>query len=93
VHGCQGESWKFDSARNEWNGNPVFDLEYKTYFESLKNCNRRTGTSGQVLPMLPKDLEIIMQYLDSEEAIRELKETKHLYFKAFATMAFSLWTR
>jgi hypothetical protein len=43
--------------------------------------------------MLPKDLEIIMQYLDSEEAIRELGETKRLYFKAFATTAFSLWTR
>ena len=93
VHGCQGEFWKFDSARNEWNGNPVFDPEYKTYFESLKNRNKRTGTSTQALPMLPKDLKVVMQYLDSEDAIGELGETKCLYFKAFASTAFSLWTR
>jgi hypothetical protein len=43
--------------------------------------------------MLPKDLKVVMQYLDGEEAIGELGEMKRLYFKAFATTAFSLWTR
>ena len=93
MHGCQGEIWKFNSATQEWDGNPVFDPEYKTYYESLKNRNKRTGTSTQALPMLPKDLKVVMQYLDGEEAIGELGEMKRLYFKAFATTAFSLWTR
>ena len=92
VHGCQGEIWKSNSATQEWDGNPVFDPEYKTYYESLKNRNKRTGTSTQALPMLPKDLKVVMQYLDGEEAIGELGETKWLYFKAFATTTFSLWT-
>jgi hypothetical protein len=43
--------------------------------------------------MLPKDLKIIMEYLDSPEAVAELGVTKILYFKAFATTAFNLWTR
>src|SRR5262245_2003359 len=25
VHGCQGEFWRFDPARQKWEGNPVFD--------------------------------------------------------------------
>jgi hypothetical protein len=92
-HGCQGEFWKFNSVRQKWEGNPIFDPEYKVYFKSLKNCNRCTETSTQVLPILPADLNMLMQYLDSEVALRELGETKCLYFKAFAMTAFSLWTR
>jgi hypothetical protein len=93
VHGCQGEVWKFNTATQEWDGNPIFDPEFKTYFESLKNRDKRTGTSTQALPMLPKDLKVIMTYLDSEQALSEHGETKCLYFKAFATTAFNLWTR
>ncbi|KAG5633377.1 hypothetical protein H0H81_008343, partial [Sphagnurus paluster] len=34
-----------------------------------------------------------MDYLDSDEAAQHLHVTKRLYFKAFATTAFTLWTR
>ena len=93
MHGCQGEFWRFDSARQKWKGNPVFEPNYKVYFKSLKNWNKHMGTSTQALPMLPADLKVLMEYLDSNEATRELGETKCLYFRAFATTAFSLWTR
>ncbi|KAJ7869296.1 hypothetical protein B0H14DRAFT_2571903 [Mycena olivaceomarginata] len=43
--------------------------------------------------MLPADLKIIMEYLDSAEAVKYFTETQRLYFKAFVTTAFTLWTR
>jgi hypothetical protein len=42
--------------------------------------------------MMPKDLKVIMEYLDSQGQ-RMLGKTRTLYFKAFATTAFCLWTR
>jgi hypothetical protein len=93
VHGCQGEFWKYNNSEQKWDGNPVFDPDFKAYYESLKNRDKRTGTSTQALPMLPKDLENIMAYLDSEEGGREITLTRRLYFKAFASTAFCLWTR
>ncbi|KAG5649416.1 hypothetical protein H0H81_004005 [Sphagnurus paluster] len=43
--------------------------------------------------MLPKDLKVIMDYLDSKETVESMDLTRRLYFKAFATTAFTLWTR
>jgi hypothetical protein len=34
-----------------------------------------------------------MEYLDSAEAVEYFIETQRLYFKAFVTTAFTLWTR
>lgn len=93
VLGCQGDTWIFNEYSKRWEGNPVFDPDFKTYFESLKNRSNRTAETTQALPMLPKDLKMIMRYLDGEEAKQELSETKRLYFKAFATTSFCLWTR
>jgi len=42
--------------------------------------------------MLPKDLKTIMEYLNCDKAVSHIIETRWLYFKAFATMAFALWT-
>jgi hypothetical protein len=93
VCGCQGDFWKYNSHTQKWEGNPVFESGFKTYYESLKNRHNRTGTATQALPMLPSDLKIIMKYLDSEEAIKYFTVTQRLYFKAFVTTAFTLWTR
>lgn len=71
----------------------MFESGFKSYYESLKNRHNRTGTATQALPMLPADLKIIMEYLDSEEAIKYFTLTQRLYFKAFVTTAFTLWTR
>jgi hypothetical protein len=92
VHGFQGKFWRHNAFTKEWEGNPVFDGEYQAYFESLKNRDKCTSTSTQALPMLPQDLKIIMAYLDGDEARQNMSETKRLYFKAFATTAFCLWT-
>ncbi|KAJ7087564.1 hypothetical protein B0H15DRAFT_982779 [Mycena belliarum] len=93
VRGCQGEFWRYNSHTEKWEGNPVFENGFKTYYESLKNRHNRTSTATQALPMLPADLKIILEYLDSEEAIKYFTVTQRLYFKAFATTAFTLWTR
>ncbi|KAJ7221991.1 hypothetical protein C8J57DRAFT_1253744 [Mycena rebaudengoi] len=93
VLGCQGEFWKYNGHTKKWEGNPVFESGYKTYYESLKNRANRTATTTQALPMLPADLKLIMSYLDTEEAAEYFSLTRRLYFKAFATTAFGLWTR
>ncbi|KAJ3759479.1 hypothetical protein EV360DRAFT_69470 [Lentinula raphanica] len=93
VLGCQGEFWKFNSHSHEWEGNPVFETDYRTYYESLKNRENRTSTFTQALPMLPADLKILFAYLDSSSGCREFTLTQCLYFKAFASAAFNLWTR
>ncbi|KAJ7637951.1 hypothetical protein DFH06DRAFT_1432567 [Mycena polygramma] len=93
VRGCQGEFWKYNSHTSKWEGNPVFESGFKTYYESLKNRHNRTSTATQALPMLPADLKMIMEYLDSDEAIKYFTVTQRLYFKAFITTAFTLWTR
>ncbi|KAF7364523.1 hypothetical protein MVEN_00321300 [Mycena venus] len=79
----------------ERNGRGIRSLRggFKTYYESLKNRHNRTSTATQALPMLPADLKVIMEYLDSPEAIKYFTVTQRLYFKAFVTTAFTLWTR
>ncbi|KAK6984406.1 hypothetical protein R3P38DRAFT_2806593 [Favolaschia claudopus] len=37
VCGCQGDFWKYNSHTQKWEGNPVFESGFKTYYESLKN--------------------------------------------------------
>lgn len=93
VLGCQGDIWKFNSHTKSWEGNPVFETDFRTYYESLKNRENRTGMATQALPMFPKDFKVIMDYLDGKEAADEISLTRRLYFKAFATTAFTLWTR
>ncbi|KAJ7817610.1 hypothetical protein B0H14DRAFT_2601903 [Mycena olivaceomarginata] len=93
VCGCQSDFWKYNSHTKKWEGNPVFESGFRTYYESLKNRHNRTGTATQELPMLPADLKIIMEYLDSVEAVKYFTKTQRLYFKAFVTTAFTLWTR
>lgn len=78
---------------SRWEGNPVFEGHYSTYYESLKNRSKRTDISTQALPMLPSDLAVIMNWIDSPECKEKMSEMKRLYFKAFATTAFALWTR
>ncbi|KAJ7127320.1 hypothetical protein C8R43DRAFT_1134814 [Mycena crocata] len=93
VCGCQGDFWRYNSHTKDWEGNPVFENGFKTYYESLKNRHNRTATATQALPMLPADLKMIMEYLDSQEAVKYFTLTQRLYFKAFVTTAFTLWTR
>lgn len=93
VLGCQGDFWRLNAYSGQWEGNPVFEPTYNAYYESLRNRARKTETTNQALPMLPKDLKIIINYLDSQEGKQHFSETKRLYFKAFATTAFTLWTR
>jgi hypothetical protein len=83
----------YNSHAQSWEGNPVFQTDFRTYCGSLKNQENRTGITTQALPMFPKDLKAIMDYLDGKEAADKISLTQRLYFKAFATTAFALWTR
>ncbi|KAJ6600338.1 hypothetical protein DFH09DRAFT_1271221 [Mycena vulgaris] len=80
VCGCQGEFWKYNSHTEKWEGNPVFEIGFKSYYELLKNRHNRTSTASQALPMLPADLKIILEYLDSEEAVKN-DELVNLQFR------------
>src|SRR6266446_9150122 len=91
VHGCYRD-WKYNMHSAEWEGNPVFEQKYWNYYDSLKNCKNYTETAEQSLPMLPADLKVIMDYLDSPEGISKYSETRRLFFKAYGTTAFTLWT-
>ncbi|KAJ6590770.1 hypothetical protein B0H10DRAFT_1961038 [Mycena sp. CBHHK59/15] len=71
-----------------WSG----DLHLQRAFVPLSRTTLNS-TATQALPMLPADLKIIMEYLDSEEAIKYFTLTKRLYFKVFITTTFTLWTR
>jgi hypothetical protein len=93
VHGCQGEYWHFNPHTGKWKGNPVFENDYKAYYKSLKNRTKWTETATQALPMLPKDLEIIFGFLNTEAVVEKFLLMQRLYFKAFATIAFILWTQ
>ncbi|EMD33028.1 hypothetical protein CERSUDRAFT_99044 [Gelatoporia subvermispora B] len=89
---CEGNVWRFNDQLKQWEGNPVFEIDFATYFESLKHRDERTSTTKRALPMLPDDLRIIMRWLDSQGQV-EFGVTRCLYFKAFATTGFCLWTR
>ncbi|KAI0056179.1 hypothetical protein BV25DRAFT_1921184 [Artomyces pyxidatus] len=91
--GCQGNTWSLNSTTGKWEGNPVFYPEYKVYYESLKRRQLKTGILHQATPMLPKDLKIILDYFSTPEASSRFSQTKILFFSAFATTAFNLWTR
>ncbi|KAF9492915.1 hypothetical protein BDN71DRAFT_1432858 [Pleurotus eryngii] len=90
---CQGDFWKLNEGKQKWEGNPVFQSDFKVYFESLKNRQNRTATVVQALPMLPADMKVLMDYLDTSEASKNIAEVRRLCWKAFATTSFCLWTR
>ncbi len=77
----------------KWEGNLVFAQKYRNYYDSLNNGKNRTETAEQSMPMLPADLKVIMDYMDSPEGISKYSETHRLFFKAYGTTAFTLWTR
>ncbi|KAH9910820.1 hypothetical protein B0H21DRAFT_866119 [Amylocystis lapponica] len=93
TKGCQGEYWRQNKQTGKWEGIPVFQIEYKSYFELLKNRDGRTGTSTQALAMLPKDLKVILNWIKGPDGAKKLNETRRLYINAFMTTAFCLWTR
>jgi hypothetical protein len=72
----KGDIWKFNSHTKGWEGNPVFETDFRTYYESLKNRENRTGMATQALPMFPKDFKVIMDYLDGKEAADEISLTR-----------------
>jgi hypothetical protein len=71
----------------------VFDLSYAAYHESLKKEYQRTGDPNHSLPMLPKDLEKMFAYADREFELGKITKTQYLFWKAFASISFTLWTR
>jgi hypothetical protein len=93
VHGCQGDFWKENSTTGEWEGDPVFDLSYSAYHKLLKKEYHRTNESAHSLPMLPKDLRGMFERMDHQLMLGNITKTQALFWKAYATISFTLWTR
>jgi hypothetical protein len=93
THSCQGDFWKKNSTSGEWEGNPVFDLSYSAFHESLKKEYQRSGDPCHSLPILPKDLEKMFAFADHALDQKKISKTQHLFWKAFASISFTLWTR
>lgn len=89
---CQGDYWRYNEHTHQWEGNPVFQYQYRTYFESLNNKDR-SAVTVQAKAMLPDDLRILFEYLDSPQGLKTFTDMQRLYFKAFSLTAFTLWTR
>ena len=75
-----------------WDGNPMFYGDYNAYLNSLKSRSKHTNTSMHALPMLLKDLKTSITYLDGDSCLKNMPKTKQLYFQAFTTTSFTLWT-
>jgi hypothetical protein len=93
THGCQGDFWKKNETTGAWEGNPVFDLTYSALHESLKKEYQRSGDSNHSLPMLPKDIEKMFAFADAAVEQGKLTKTQCLFWKAFVSISFTLWTR
>ncbi|KAG5220440.1 phosphate system positive regulatory protein [Salix suchowensis] len=60
---------------------------------STKEQTEPHSNSSTGLPMLPADMKVLMDYLDTSEASKNIAEVRRLCWKAFATTSFCLWTR
>ncbi|KAF9434139.1 hypothetical protein BGZ76_008512, partial [Entomortierella beljakovae] len=90
---CQNSPFVFDSKTGEWEGNPTNDIRFVNYIKSLKSREGKVGVHRQSLAMSYNNMERLMTYLKSSEAIEDHGEGTCLYFQAFAATAFTLWTR
>ena len=89
THGCQRDFWKKNETTGAWEGNPIFDLTYSALHESLY---QRSGDSKSQ-PMLPKDIEKMFAFADAAVEQGKLPKTQCLFWKAFVSISFTLWTR
>ncbi|KAG9060719.1 hypothetical protein KI688_009789 [Linnemannia hyalina] len=90
--GCLTDSWSCDSDGN-CTGNPVHEVAFDRYLQSLKNRDGRAGTSRQSLAMFYSDIVTLMEHLQNPATIAERTEGLCLLFQAFAATGFALWTR
>ncbi|KAI0060282.1 hypothetical protein BV25DRAFT_1917898 [Artomyces pyxidatus] len=91
--GCQGSIWKLNRNTGDWEGNPVFDPDYMAYHEALKRRHLQESPPKKAIAILPADMKRMLDYLCSPDAAELFTTTKRLFFSAFATTAFALWTR
>jgi hypothetical protein len=90
VHGCHGSIWQYNPYLQAYEGNPVHQPKFNAYFKALQNRDCQTGETVQALPMQLEDLTVMHTCLDSNSSFTEVQR---LFFKAFSSLAFSLWTR
>ncbi|GBE89867.1 hypothetical protein SCP_1701930 [Sparassis crispa] len=93
THLCQGNFWRKNGTTGQWEGNPVFDLSYSSFHESLKKEYQRSSDSSHSLPMLSKNIEKMFAYADHACSSKKISKTQQLFWKAFVSIAFTLWTR
>ncbi|KAJ7690479.1 hypothetical protein B0H17DRAFT_1134289 [Mycena rosella] len=97
--------WHYNTANSRWEGNPVDSSEVEDTMESIKNkCGKDDGERKHSLAMTEEFMERIFGWSDkvcppssynSPSKTHEQKalKTKHLEFKAFASTAWTVWSR
>jgi hypothetical protein len=90
---CQGDKlWRRNhTIESGWEGNPVFESSYATFYESLKKAHGKSGESSHSLAMLPTHLEKIKAWIESNAST--IPVAKILFWYAFSSLGFTLWTR
>ncbi|KAF9562034.1 hypothetical protein EC968_005395 [Mortierella alpina] len=91
--GCDAHNKVYKFENGQAIGNPVYDKLFVDYMESLRRRYGRTGGGNNSLPMLYKDLEVIMPHLQDPATKKDSGVGLCLYMQAFLACGFTLFTR
>ena len=97
--------WEFNESRKRWEGNLALSAEVQDVREAVKHkCGAEGGDWKHSLAMSKEHMETMFEWSEStclesvynakatsieEQALR----TKHLQFRAFASMGWTVWSR
>ncbi|KAJ6496756.1 hypothetical protein DFH09DRAFT_1103549 [Mycena vulgaris] len=99
------DRWHYNPATSRWEGNPVDSAEVEDTMESIKNkCGKDDGERKHSLAMTKEYMEKTFAWSDavcppasysspSTTVEERALKTKHLEYKAFASTAWTIWSR
>ncbi|TFY52689.1 hypothetical protein EVJ58_g9871 [Rhodofomes roseus] len=97
--------WRFDEHRSRWVGNPATCAEVRDILKAIKNkANTDGGERTHSVAMRYDYLKAIIEWSETEcppaeamvtprDVAHRTKVTTHLFFRAFASTGWTIWTR
>ncbi|KAH9910809.1 uncharacterized protein B0H18DRAFT_894363 [Fomitopsis serialis] len=97
--------WRFDEHRSRWVGNPATCAEVRDILKAIKNkANADGGERTHSVAMRYDYLKAIIEWSETEcppaeamvtprDVVHRAKVTMHLFFRAFASTGWTIWTR
>ncbi|KAH9830800.1 uncharacterized protein C8Q71DRAFT_842312 [Rhodofomes roseus] len=97
--------WRFDEHRSRWVGNPATCAEVRDILKAIKNkANADGGERTHSVAMRYDYLKAIIEWSETEcppaeamvtprDVAHRTKVTTHLFFRAFASTGWTIWTR